>query len=66
MVVKLRLCPFAEAVFKTTTGVRYVVTPAKTTDDVWKDFLREVNYLVEHDREVMINICFMLVCRLLL
>eukprot|EP00752_Nemacystus_decipiens_P009495 g8489.t1 len=51
VVVKLRLCPFAEAVFKASKGVRYVVTPATTTHEVWRDFLREVNYLIEHDRE---------------
>lgn len=50
----MRLCPFAEAVFKASKGVRYVVTPAKTTEEVWRAFLREVNYLIEHDREVMI------------
>lgn len=51
--MKLRLCPFAEAVFKASNGVRYFVTPAKTTDGVWRDFLREVNYLMEHDSEVI-------------
>lgn len=56
--VKLRLCPFAEAVFKASKGVRYVVTPAETTDGVWRDFLREVNYLIEHGREVMPVILF--------
>lgn len=56
VVVKLRLCPFAEAVFKASGGVRYVVSPAETTDGVWRDFLREVKYLVDHDREVMHSI----------
>jgi len=52
VVVRLRLCPFAEAVFNAEKGVRYVVTPAVTTDEVWRDFLREVHYLMDHDRKV--------------
>ncbi|CAN0056307.1 unnamed protein product [Pylaiella littoralis] len=51
VVVKLRLCPFAEAVFNTSSGVRYVVSPAVTTDEVWREFLREVDHLVNHDRQ---------------
>lgn len=52
VVVKLRLCPFAEAVFNARRGVRYVVTPAETTDEVWREFLLEVDFLMDHDREV--------------
>ncbi|CAM9911960.1 unnamed protein product, partial [Hapterophycus canaliculatus] len=51
VVVKLRLCPFAEAVFNKKTGVRYVVTPAETADDLWREFLTEVDQLMGHDRE---------------
>ncbi|CAM9467170.1 unnamed protein product [Ectocarpus sp. 6 AP-2014] len=51
VVVKLRLCPFAEAVFNARRGVRYVVTPAETTDEVWREFLLEVDFLMDHDRE---------------
>ncbi|CAN0416028.1 unnamed protein product [Ectocarpus sp. 12 AP-2014] len=51
VVVKLRLCPFAEAVFNARRGVRYVVTPAETTDEVWREFLLEVDLLMDHDRE---------------
>ena len=52
VVVRLRLCPFAEAVFGAERGVRYVVSPAGDTEELWADFLREVDYLVGHDREV--------------
>lgn len=59
--VKLRLCPFAEAVFNTSSGVRYVVSPAVTTDEVWREFLREVDHLVNHDRQVRVvhSICML-------
>lgn len=66
--VKLRLCPFAEAVFNTNSGVRYIVTPAVTTDEVWKEFLREVDHLMSHDRKVggcrsfSLEFCFAVTC----
>lgn len=50
--VRLRLCPFAEGVFTTERGVRYVVTPAENADELWVEFLREVDHLMAHDREV--------------
>ncbi|CAN0522005.1 unnamed protein product, partial [Laminaria digitata] len=52
VVVKMRLCPFAEGVFNSEGGVRYVVTPAQNTDELWRAFLREVAHLMTHDREV--------------
>lgn len=53
-VVRMRLCPFAEAVFSAKQGVRYVVSSAANTDDLWVDFLREVDHLMAHDRQVRI------------
>lgn len=52
VVVKMRLCPFAEAVFCAERGVRYVVSSAANTDDLWVDFLREVDHLMAHERDV--------------
>eukprot|EP00904_Undaria_pinnatifida_P012506 jgi/Undpi1/8386/HiC_scaffold_25.g10854.m1 len=51
VVVNFRLCPFAEGVFNSERGVRYVVTPAENTDELWRAFLSEVSHLMTHDRE---------------
>lgn len=52
VVVRFKLCPFAEGVFSAENGVRYVVSTAKDSDGLWFDFLKEVEFLAQRTREV--------------
>lgn len=51
VVVRFRLCPFAEGVFNSERGVRYVVSTAEDTEQLWKDFFSEVGHLTQHTQE---------------